>query len=166
MISIKRIFPECNADTLLVELVLQRKWAYHCHGINEVGIELNKHYRGKFIIGLVDNDKFIRPEPRLKLYTDIVVDKKQDEGLIIKKEPDTEKHVIVLHPAFERWLWKLAVDNNCIGLNGINSFEDLKSETKSNKVNDNQKLIDFIKVIVNANPPAIQTLRTWLEKAV
>jgi hypothetical protein len=163
MISIRRIFPECNADTVLVELILQRKWAAHIQGINNVGLTINKHYNGAFIVGVVDKDKCRNKDPRIKLYTEAV---DSCDGVEVMKEPGTEKHLIMVDPAFERLVWKLANDTGVVSHEGFNTIEDLKDATKTNRVDDNESLRRFLKTIIKHDPPAIQTMRKWLEKAL
>ncbi len=167
MIQVKKVFPECCADTILVELILQRGRPSHYHGINNVGQALIKYNKNDFIIGVIDTDKFKRPDPNIELFTVIVEDKLRSEKLLIRKQPETNKHIIRIHPEFEPWIWDLAIE---CGINpndeiyGFESIEKLYTASKSVDVFDNQKFRKFVNAVILKNPPPIQTLRLWLTK--
>ena len=42
--------------------------------------------------------------------------------------------------------------------------KDLCDATKKMEVAKNEKVVNFLKDIIKANPPAIQTLKSWLMK--
>ena len=164
--KLRRIFPECDADTLLVKLLLQRGFPNHQKNIHKVAKALELHNDDTlFVIGLVDNDKAKNVPTYLNGFTE-VINHKKEEGLTILRLEGTEKYIIRLHPAFERWI--LFVAENC-GINpaefGYGNFEKLRSESKGDSVYDNIALNRFIKAVIHKNPPAIQTLRYWLNKA-
>ena len=167
MIDIKRIIPECNADTLLVELILQRGKPAHYKGINKVGKRLEKHNdTSLFIVGLVDTDKFKREDPYIKLFTQIVEDKIAEFGIGVYKLPDTNKHLIRIHPEFEPWIWKCS--GSCYvspSTYGFNSLDDLYRATKKNEIRENLKLKKFINSVVMKNPEEIILIRKWLNMA-
>jgi len=166
MIDVKRIFPECHADTLLVELILQRGTPKHFHGINNVGIALMKYPKNDFIIGIIDTDKFKRKDPNIELFTTTISDKLHDEKLIIKQQPKTNKYIIRLAPEFEPWVWELAKKCNIApGDFGFDTIKKLKNVAKDENAAANKNLKKFLNAIIQANPPAIQTLRYWLSKA-
>lgn len=166
MIDIKNILPECNADTMLVELILQRGKPPHYHGINNVGKELVTRNTGRVVIGVVDTDRFKRPDPNISRFTEVVEDKLATEGLLFLKLPATTKHLIRIDPDFEPWIWKLAQDNDLAGTYGFNKLNDVIEAAKTLKVMENANFKKFVNSIVTANPTAIQTLRTWLSMAV
>ena len=167
MIELKNIFPECNVDTFLVQLIFDWQIPGHRFGITEVAKALETHSGTDFVIGLIDTDKFKR-EPRfIKDFVEILHKALDDEGIIVQKIPGTNKHIIRLHPGFERWIWKAAA--TC-GIDprkyGFNEWKLLRAATKQQNVSENDKVAGFIKEVIEANPPAIQTLRHWLSKAV
>ncbi len=167
MIELKRIFPECCADTILVEKILQRGMPAHYKGINKVGSALDSYEGGDFIIGLVDTDKFKRPDPKIEQFTELVEDKLHDQQLLIKRLPETNKYVIRIHPEFEPWIWNLAFQCDIDPKDeqyGFETIEKLNDATKTEEAFENIKLKKFINAIVQKNPPAIQTLRLWLSK--
>ena len=167
MVEVKRVFPECCADTILVQLILQRGRASHYHGINKVGQALIKHESNDFIIGLIDTDKFKRPDPNIELFTELIDDKLADEKLLIKRQPLTNKYIIRIHPEFEPWIWDLAFSCDVDPkdeIYGFDTIEKLYHASKSEDVFDNAKFKKFVNAIITKNPPPIQTLRFWLSK--
>ena len=166
MIDIKRIFPECNADTLLVELVLQRGTPSHYHGINNLGKALVRYQKNDFIIGVADTDKFKRKDPNIDKFTVCVVNKLPEENLIVYQLPESNKHIIRIHPEFEPWIWDLAKKTGIDPLRfGFDTYKKFEKAAKDEDLYDNKDLKKFVNAVIQQNPPAIQTLRYWLSKA-
>lgn len=168
MIEVKNIFPECEADTLLVTLILQRGPAGHRKGITKVQAALQENDTNNFIIGVIDTDKFKRESSYkyIQEFTEIVEDKLKDENLLVVKKPGTNKHIIRIHPVFEKWIWNLAIECGAQPSDyGFDSLKSLTDATKQQKVSEHIELKKFINKIVSLNPPPIQTLRNWLMKA-
>ena len=122
MIDIKNIFPECDSDTLLVQLITQRGFPNHCKGISKVSKALEKHKDAvdRFLIGMVDSDNFkrINDDKYLRNFSELIKDlKNTDEGVVLKKIPDKKHYLIFIHTEFESWAWKQA------GLATINTLE-------------------------------------------
>ena len=116
MIVTERIFPECCADTLLVSLLLEQPMIPDYNGIGAVANAMRKYEGDQFIIGIIDTVKFKRSDPKyVREFTEVVDDKLNKEGLIVRKIPKTNRHIIRLHPAFEKWILDAA--NKC----GVNS---------------------------------------------
>ena len=173
MIELKRIFPECCADTILVEKILQRGRPAHYHGINNVGEALCNYGGGEFIIGLIDTDKFKRKDPKIGLFTALVTDELHDQKLmhdqkiLIRRLPETNKYIIRIHPEFEPWIWDLAAQCSIDPGDpeyGFDTLVKLGEATKTEEAFNNPKLKKFINAVVLQNPPPIQTLRFWLSK--
>ncbi len=167
MIEVKNIFPECNADTLLVELIVQRGRPGHRNGITEVQNAL-KIDTNHFIIGVIDTDKF-KKEERYKYIQEfeIVENRLEAENLLILRKPDTNKYIIRIHPGLEKWIWDLAIKCSVIPSDyGFDSIESLMDATKQQKVSENKELKKFINKVVSLNPLPIQTLRNWLMRAL
>src|SRR5580658_7856673 len=127
MINLHRILPECCADTFLVSLLFKQEMLPDYNGIGDVANALAKFTSDDFVIGLIDTDKFKRPDPKyIRQFTEILEDNLDDQGLIILKIPDTNKHIIRLHPAFEKWI--LSVAKSCgidPGKHGFDTFDKL-----------------------------------------
>ena len=165
MIELKRIFPECNADTMLAELILQRGKPAHYKGITKVCNALINFDGGEFAIGIIDTDKFKRDDGPINKFSEEIENKINTEGLVIRKIPLSNKHVIRLHPGFEKWIWGLSEQCDITPSDyGFNTIEDLMRASKQNQAGEHKNLKKFVNDIVASNPLAIQTLRTWLQK--
>jgi len=114
-----------------------------------------------FVVGLVDNDKAEKTPPFLRKF-DVI---QNTDDLIILKEKESEKHLIKLVPAFEKWIWKVASDCDIPPSQyGYNKWEDIKNITKTDAVFMNGNFKKFINAVIDKDPPPIQTLRFWLSK--
>ncbi len=166
MIEVKRIIPECNADTLLVELIMQRGKPGHRNGKTEVLKALEEFDDDtRFIIGLIDSDKFKRTYNYCDEFTITREDKVTDQGLLIKQHSNSNKYLIFVCPAFEKWILQLAEEN---GINpsdyGYDSFESLCNASKRNEIREDKDFKKFVNAVIQKNPPAIATLKRWFEK--
>ena len=169
MIQVSRIYPECYSDTLLVELILQRGKPGHRKGISKVAKDLIKFDRDDlFVVGLADTDKFKRDNENPNLqHFEIIENRLIEEGLLILKKPGTEKHLIRIDPEFEPWIWERASECEINpGDFGFSNLADLYAGSKSNEVDENQNMKQFIKNVIKKNPPAIKTLREWLVRVL
>lgn len=168
MIEVKRIFPECNADTLLIELILQRGKPAHYKGNSKVAKALEKiaNTQGA-VIGIVDSDKFKRNPPYLSKFDLTVVDKIESEGLLLKQISGKEQYLIFVCPRFENWIWKCAIECG-VDPSQYNFFNilDLESSSKRNQLREDKELKRFVNAIVLKNPEPIQTFRSWLHKVI
>jgi hypothetical protein len=167
MIEIKNIFPECDADTLLVELITGRGHANHNKGVSKVSkaLKRNGNKQGP-IIGLIDSDKFkrIHEDPYIPAFSELVCDLiNQREKLRLKKLPNKRHYLIFIHPEFEPWIWaqsKLVdVDPSSYGYSNYKEFED---DSKDYGLSESIRFKTYVNAIVQANPPGIITLRRWL----
>ncbi len=164
MIEVKRIFPECNADTLLVELILQRGRSAHYKGTTNVSQALKKYNNNSHnIIGIVDKDKLKNIPPYFNQFTELY-NHEPDFGLILKKMPEEKKFVIFICPAFEAWIWARAMESQ-INPNefGFNSIDELRATSKKNEIREDAKFKRFINTVVQSDNLAISKLREWLE---
>ncbi len=162
MIDIKRIYPECNADTLLIELLLKQEEPKHCQGITEVAKAMKGCTRiDKVIVGLVDDDKFKRLPSYIKEFKLI-----ENQNGLKKHHPSANQYIIQLQPAFEKWI--IAAGESCnVSFNASyykGNFDKFKNDAKSPVVNQNDYMKEYIRKIILANPPAIQTLNSWLNE--
>ncbi|MBI3510875.1 MAG: hypothetical protein HY064_09425 [Bacteroidetes bacterium] len=169
MIELKRVFPECYSDTLLVELILQRGKPGHRKGISKVVKALIDYEPShEFIIGIADTDKFKRDAHNpLLSHFEIFEDRFETDGLRIFRKPNTQKYLIRLNPAFESWIWKQASICKIKPEEfGFHNLEDLINASKDNAVEENSKLKSFVSEVIKKNSPAIKTLREWLVKVL
>jgi hypothetical protein len=168
MIGVKNIFPECEADTLLVSLILQKGPAGHRKGITKIQTALRENDTNHFIIGVIDTDKF-KKEERYKFIQEfeVIEDRLNEENLLILNKPGTNKYIIRIHPGFEKWIWDLAITCKINPVEyGFDSLDTLKKATKQMEVCENRAVKKFVNDVVSLNPSPIQTLRNWLIKAL
>ena len=163
-----RIFPECHADTLFVKLLTEKSNIKHCSGINNVALAMKKpENANEFIVGVVDTDKFKRIEPYIGKFL-MLDDRRQDFNLCVFKHPENNHHAIRLHPAFEKWIWSLAVKCDIDPSSahfGFQSVDELKSATKTADVYEHVQFKRFVRAVIDKNPPEIQLIKHWLSKA-
>ena len=166
MIDLKRIFPECDADTLLVQLVLQRGLPVHCKGISKVAGSLERISNNNvFVLGLVDNDKLKNVPTFIRNFKEYE-NKVADEKLTILNLAGTQKFIVRLHPGFEKWILFVADSCDVKPENyGFEDFEKFKNAAKGESVYENKEFKKFLNEVIQKNPPAIQTLKYWLNKA-
>ncbi len=166
MITLYKILPECCADTFLASLLLPIGTIPHYTGIGDVTNGIKKYDGDEYIIGLVDTDKFKRDTEYIKRFV-LIEDRIKEEGLLIVRLPDTNKHLIRLHPAFEKWAWATAKSCDVVAANyGFDTYQKFQKAAKKLDVAKNKNIEDFLLDIIDKNPPAIQTLRLWLHKAI
>ena len=120
-----------------------------------------------FIIGLIDSDKFKRTYGYCNEFNIIREDKISEQGLLIKQHSNSNKYLIFVCPAFEKWILRLAEEN---GVNpgdyGYDSLKSLCDASKRNEIREDKDFKKFVNAVVMKNPPAIATLRIWFEKVV
>lgn len=167
MIDIKRIFPECNADTLLIELVMRKGRPPHYKGCTNVAKALNHlGNKNRFATGLIDKDKFKNTPTYFGSFV-VKEDKEKTEGLILKHLPDTQLHIILICKEFEPWLLARAAE---CGVDpkkyGFESIKKLEKASKPESSPDRVQFKDFLSEVIGKNPPSIQTLRKWLTLAL
>lgn len=162
MIDVKRIFPECNADTLLIELLLERGKPAHYKGISKVAEAIKRIQNNNLpVVGIIDNDKF-NYSPYIKEFIE-KENKIETDGLLLKQLPGTQKFLIFISPAFERWIWKQAEESNIRPIRfGYNTITDLCGASKSNEIREDANFKKFVNKVVRSNCRSIQTLKEWL----
>lgn len=167
MINIKNIFPECDSDTLLVELITQRGKANHNKGVSKVEKAMQRlEQQNNVLIAVIDSDKFKNLHENKYIYSfdNIIIDKANcDEALVLKKLPNKNNYAAFLCPEFEPWIWKQA---NLAKINTIEyGFPDLATVYKVSKhfgTNESKEFKRFVNAVVVANPPGITLLKKWL----
>lgn len=171
MIGIKNIFPECDADTLLVELITNRGRANHGKGFTKVLSALQKRSESKdVLIGVIDSDKF--PNKGRTIYFEefsgvIFSGINAAENVELRKHVTKPHYLVFIHPKFEPWIWKQAklADVNTADF-GYGSVLDLEKVSKHYGTRaasqSGQQFKKFVNAIVQANPPGIILLKRWL----
>ena len=171
MIDIKNVFPECDADTLLIGLIKEKGFPNHQHGISSVNNALRtREDSNSILIGIVDLDraKNIEENKHLIKFTEEIANTiGSDEELLLKKLPSKEHYVIFVNRAFESWIWKQAdlagINKNTFGFTSLDDLCDVSKHYRTTADSDNgKKFKKFVNTVVRANPPGIILLRKWL----
>ncbi|MEO7310026.1 MAG: hypothetical protein ABIX01_06490 [Chitinophagaceae bacterium] len=160
------IFPECNVDTKIAEILGGAKKKYNHHA--GVGGVSNKMQTNKLkdqpVLGIIDEDKGKGSIPKyfLEFYTIL-----EKDNLILKGHPNKKHFLILVCPAAEKWLMN---DAKRVGISPTsdeyNLPDKLKDFTDISKIKDidrNEGFYRFIKALVREKSPSITTLKLWIE---
>lgn len=160
MITEYRIFPECSSDTLLIKLI--KGLPVHYAGIGQVFKKLKNNKHPQSVVGVVDNDKFVKKH----LFVKELQQLKNESDLLLMQKPDTNQYVIFICPAFEQWIWKCArIGEINTATWGYQKWQDLKRHSKSTSIDTlHQDYKNFINAIVQKNPTPIAKLKEWLNE--
>jgi len=154
-----RIIPECNVDTLLVEL-MGFKRPNHQHGISNVTKEMQEKYQNRLAIGVIDNDKIAR-HPYYQEFKII----ETREHFLFKHSPDTQHFIIVVTPDFEHCMFNISEE---LGINpkehGFKNVKQFKKFTRTDDVAENQNVKQFLNRLIQKKNSPIQYLRTWIRE--
>lgn len=151
-----RILPECYADTLLAEVAGFK--ANHQPNINEVAKSMEVHFKGSLAIGIVDDDN------RIPNYFKTFIVLNTDYGFILKKHPERKHYLIVLSPAFEKWVFNAA--EMCDVDPAKFSFRDIayfKRSAKDRLVHKNKEVRSFLNAIKQKPNNPISQISQWIE---
>ena len=154
-----QLLPECYADTLLVEM-LGFKYPNHRSSINEVAnAMLHKGYKNQLAIGIIDEDK---RQP--KYFSEFETIDSSDR-LTLKKHPDKHHFLIILSPAFEKFI-AFAAEAVEVSLEdyGFDREKYFKSICKSQQVASNQDVKQLLNTINQKESPPTEQLKIWIEK--
>lgn len=159
MIDEPRVLPECEADTTLVNFLLDRN-TNHKSSINKVDKGLRDTPGNRLVIGIVDNDK--RQPP---YFSNFEV-QRQQEGLILKHYPNTRQYLIVLNPAIEQLLIHCTEQLNKINpkYERFTNLDKLKGLTKSQAIQRDKAFKDFLNMLSQKQVTPIITLKNWLQE--
>ena len=90
-----------------------------------------------------------------------------NEGLILKQLAESQKYLIVVCPAFEKWIWQRALESNISTKEfGYKTWDDLLNASKNNQVRADANFKKFVNAVVRSDNVAVQTLRSWLLNAM
>ena len=160
--SPKLVIAECNADTLLAEVVCRNLVVRVDHG---AGSEVIQQLRGNsFGIAIIDDDK--RKHPYCKHFKTL---EKADEVELLNFVGEGKNHfMIIVSPAFERWIITAAETVNLQAeLFGVPlNFEEFKSYCKRQSARNSPELRALITAIVDAESAHTTTLRKFIERAL
>jgi hypothetical protein len=158
MIEYPNLIPECNVDTVFVE-VLGYKRPNHAPNINDVFKIFAKKKATEKLIGFVDNDKRKQKE----LFGFVLIDKINDVSLL--KHPDKEHYLVVVSPAMDEFIFKLCKRLNInIPKKLPGEFEAFKSFTKKAAIRNNLDFKNLLNTVVQKYPPEIVKVKLWISK--
>jgi hypothetical protein len=157
-----KIFPECYADTLLVEklfLDLKRSIS-HKYG-TEVARDMELFPTEK-IIGLVDKDK--------KMHTYFlgfqVIETHANEHLHWWKHPEHEHHIIILEKDIKRWLYHAASTVKPVEFGLPAALSDrptLKQFKKAHTTKLTPQFCNFVEAVCKQDTELILTVKRWMQ---
>lgn len=153
------LIPEDNGQKLLMEVLGFRKCNF-AKGISTVLSKIEKDFNNRFAIGIVDDDKF--KSGHFFKYTDKIA---EADHLIHLRKPNTRHFLIVIQPAFERWVWEQAVQKEIAP--SEYTFHDFKTfcrATKDDFLRNNHHVRRFLTDIYHTQSPGFITMATWIEK--
>lgn len=148
------IIPECWADTLLIK-TLGYTTPNHQSGVGQVNNIMNKDFKNKFAIGIVDNDK--RQPSDFKKFKEL----KKEYGLILKRKPNTKHYLIMVSPAVDKWLETVGNSVEVTRPYKRNDKEYLK-QMKSKDIGNNKQITTYFNTIKQKNPAAFKIINDWI----
>jgi|AFSR01.1.fsa_nt_gi hypothetical protein len=158
-----RILTECFGDTELIKaLGFSRKQINHQKGKGNCSYAMQKNYKSRIAVAVIDNDKSGSESNYFKEF--IEVEKNADARLIKRKHPTKSHYLVILNPELEAWLLESAtgVSIRPEDFSLPSSPNKLGGLIKSESIESNENYRNFIHKLIDANPPHIQTLRTWI----
>jgi hypothetical protein len=159
------IVPECYVDTRIAEILGQAKGKYnHQHSNGAVANELQRRFKERVVLGIVDEDKGKGAVP--KYFSEFIIIA-EENNLILKKHKDRNQYLILICPEIERWL---LADSERVGINPSeleyklpDKLANLTKMTKTKDIDRNEGFKKFIKALVRENAPSTTTLKNWIE---
>ena len=154
------LIPEGKADRVLLE-VLGFKNPGSGNGIGDVINQMKDNFKGRFAIGLVDDD---RRKPTM--FDEFKLLKKQSNlQLRQRKAPESRHFLIVINPALEDWLFERArnvdIDPARFGFENRKMFQRI---CKDQAVHSNQKFLQFLHQIWQTREDGMMILSQWLRR--
>ncbi|MCB0520761.1 MAG: hypothetical protein H6577_21735 [Lewinellaceae bacterium] len=152
-----QIFPECDGDTALIE-VLGFKNPNHQLSISRVLHALSTSKSKALLIGVIDNDK--RKPTGFQEFT--ITQNEQDYAIC--KHKDRDHYLFVINPALEKFLFKAAEQTNVDPAKfGFSDIERLKKVCKNRGVRTNNNFKQFVNTIQQKKEDScVKALKKWL----
>ncbi len=158
MSSCLQLLPECEGNTLLIEM-LGYKNPNHSSNIGAVANKMQKDFKNRTAIGIIDKDKSSVPS-YFKEFT--IID--SFDYLELKKHAEREHYAILLIPAFEDFILKIADD---VGVSfttyKFNTEKYFREQCKKQNTRSNQNLKNFLGTIINQKQaPSTEQVKAWI----
>lgn len=152
------VLPECYADTLLAEMLLDGE-VNHQLSIGQVANVMERQFKSRKAVGIIDDDK-VKPK---SFQTFQLIDNQYS----IKKLEYNKHLLLVISPAFETWIYdncgQVNIDPVQYGFNNINQF---KKAAKHQLVHRNQQVKALFNTLIQKKAPGLMQLRTWMEEVL
>jgi hypothetical protein len=159
------IITECFADTeFIVKLGFNRLSTNHQKGKGNVSATLLKNYRSKPAIAVVDRDKAGGGSAYFNEFEPITLMTSHDESLVLKKHPTETHYLILICPALEQWLLKLAKEA-AIRLEDYriqNDVNGLSRVLKNSLVAKDEQAMRLMRDLISKKIPSIETLKACI----
>lgn len=154
MIDYPRLLPECNTDTLLVNMLI-RSTASHKRSVTEVFKALKDYeVKRRKAIGIIDGDKDVLELSYYRQYT-LVEDCRSFKHLA---HPNGLHELIVVQGGVENFIISCAEE---VGYSHriLEDFERFKRLTKSDEVFKNNDIKNILNTIIQRNSPTLIKMR-------
>lgn len=159
MIEEPKVLPECEADTTVVDFLLDTKTNHH-PSITKVANRFRTANTGELLIGVVDNDKKT-PD----YFSDFTVHR-QEQFLALKQKPGTHQYLISLDPEVEGWLIRCAEQVPYLKpkYRKFTDSKNLQRLTKSQAIQNDPEFKNFLNMLRQKQVAPLITLELWLKE--
>jgi hypothetical protein len=155
MIKYPNLIPECNVDTVFVEM-LGYKNPNHAPDINQVALILNKKKTNEKAIGFIDDDK--KSPLYFKEFKQL--DKIGDVKLL--KHSKRNHYLVVVSPAMDNFIYNLG---KSLGVKNLpNTAKEFRLITKKQSIKNNPDFKNLLNTIIQKMPEEIITIKLWISK--
>src|ERR1019366_8164562 len=162
----KCFLPECNLDTLLVEVLLEKSFSVsHQKGNSSIAVKMDeKSLKNSFAVGIIDEDKV--KLKALENFREIAKLTKRGLKFFEHIDPDRRHYFIQICPAIEKWI----LDESKKGKINIADEKYKLPDTLSGLVklkssfqrNDQRFKLLFLDMLENEKCDEIIALKKWL----
>jgi hypothetical protein len=157
MIASPNLVPECNVDTVFVEM-LGHKNPNHASSISEV----SKTLEGKInAIGFIDDDK--RKPPFLLEFNQTIA---QINKVRLLKHANKNLYLVAVKPAMDKFIFDLCKDLE-IDLKNYGLPSELKafiSCTKKESIRRDTKFKNLLNTLLQKQPEEIVQIKSWIRQ--
>lgn len=140
------IIPECYADTNLVQTLLQMKGANHQKSCGQVTHELQKTFKDKFAVGIIDLDK------KQSEYSETSVEIAHSRELSVCRHPNSHHYLIKINNVLESFIISCAkevgIDLKPLGL--PLKVDALMKRTKKQEAKNDPELSNYYKKLATS----------------
>jgi hypothetical protein len=150
------LIPEDGAMRALL-LVLGFRKPNTGQGIGDTLNKIEEHFKNRFAIGVVDDDK--RKPKLFDLYENVL---KEQDALRLLQKPQSRHFLIVVEPAIEQWLLNNA--EKAVVETPFPTLKELQRVTKNElEVVKNQPFKQFLNALKQADAPGFVTMAEWID---